>query len=151
MRRILLVLLSVLVLGGAAQAQQWAGVRTGYPLGVTVHYGTALQAFDLRISGRVVARGESVRFGVGVDALTTIVREGPVSAYIGAGPAFEVGSDDFLLDIHALVGGEFRFSEFQLDPLGVFVEGSLGGQINVSGGEADVPSVGAALGVNWHF
>ena len=64
MRRILLVLTALVLLGGAAQAQQWAGVRTGYPLGVTLHYGTSLDAFDLRISGRVVARGDSVRFGV---------------------------------------------------------------------------------------
>jgi hypothetical protein len=152
MRRTLLVLTTLLLLlGGAAQAQQWFGIRTGYPLGVTVHYGTSLQAFDLRVSGRIVARGESVRFGVGFDALSTIARQGPLSAYIGAGPAIEVGEDAFLLDVHALVGGEFRFVEFDLDPLGVFAEGSLGGQFNLSGGEAEVPSIGAAIGVNWHF
>lgn len=151
MRRMILVLTTVLLLGGAAQAQQWAGVRTGYPLGVTVHYGTSLDAFDLRISGRVVARGDRVRFGVAFDALSTVVRDGPVSAYIGAGPAFEIGSDEFVLDIHALVGGEFRFTEFELDQLGVFLEGSLGGQLDVTDGTAQVPSVGAALGVNWHF
>jgi hypothetical protein len=151
MRRILAVLTLVLVLGGAAHAQQWFGVRTGYPLGVTLHYGTALDAFDLRVSGRVVARGESVRLGVAVDALSTVQRNGPLSAYLGAGPALEIGSDDLILEVHALVGGEFRFSAFELDPLGVFVEGSLGGQVNLAGGDADVPSVGAALGVNWHF
>lgn len=151
MRRILLVLTALVLLGGAAQAQQWAGVRTGYPLGVTLHYGTSLDAFDLRISGRVVARGDSVRFGVGFDALSTFVREGPLSGYFGAGPAFEVGSDDFILEVHGLIGGEYRFTELELDPLGVFLEGSLGGEVNLSGGDADVPSVGAALGVNWHF
>jgi hypothetical protein len=147
----LLVLTTLLLVGGAAQAQQWLGVRTGYPLGVTVHYGTALQAFDLRVSGRVVARGDAVRFGVGFDALSSVAQEGPLRAYIGAGPALEVGADVLLLDVHALVGGELRFGEFGLDPLGVFVEGSLGGQLNLSGGEAEVPSIGAALGVNWHF
>jgi len=89
--------------------------------------------------------------GVAFDALSTIERDGPLSVYIGAGPALEIGADDLIVEVHALVGGEFRFTEFELDPLGVFVEGSLGGQVNLAGGDADVPSVGAALGVNWHF
>jgi hypothetical protein len=150
MRRFLIPL-AVFAFLGTVQAQQWVGVRTGYPLGVTLHYGTALPSFDLRVSGRVVARGESVRVGVAADALSTIQRDGPLSAYIGAGPALEIGSDDLILEVHALVGGELRFTEFELDALGVFVEGSLGGQVNLAGGDADVPSVGAALGVNWHF
>lgn len=150
MRR-LLIPLAVLAFFGAVQAQQWVGVRTGYPLGVTLHYGTALPSFDLRVSGRVVARGESVRFGVALDALTTVAQEGSLRGYVGAGPALEIGPDDLVLDVHALAGGELRFVELSLPELGVFAEASVGGQLDLSDGTAHVPSIGAALGVNWHF
>lgn len=153
MRALLLLLTTLFVLAGSATAQQWAGVRSGYPLGVTVHYGTPLDAFDLRVSGRVVADGGNVRIGVGLDVLRAFASEGPLTAYYGAGPALDIGGDDLVLDVHALLGGEFRFSDVQLDRLGVFLEGTLGGRISLGGVSANtrVPSVGAALGVNWHF
>jgi hypothetical protein len=151
MRRILTALTLLALLGGAAQAQQWIGLRSGYPLGVTLHYGTALETFDLRVSGRLVAGGDRVRLGVGVDALRTVLRDGPVVGYIGAGPAIELGDDTLVLDVRALAGGEFRFSAFDLDALGVFLEGSLGARFGVTSGTAEFPAVGAALGVNWRF
>jgi len=151
MRRVLTALTLLLLTAGTAQAQQWIGLRSGYPLGVTIHYGTALEAFDLRVSGRIVAGGDQVRLGLGVDALRTIAREGPLVGYIGAGPAVEIGDDTLVLDVHALAGGEFRFTALDLDALGLFLEGSLGARFGLSGGTAQVPAVGAALGVNWRF
>jgi hypothetical protein len=151
MRRVLTALTLVLLLAGTAQAQQWIGLRSGYPLGVTIHYGTALDAFDLRVSGRIVAGGDAVRLGLGVDALRTIAADGPLTGYVGAGPAIEIGDGTLVLDVHALAGGEFRFTALDLDALGVFIEGSLGARFGVSGGTAQVPAVGAALGVNWRF
>jgi hypothetical protein len=151
MRRVLTALTLLVLLGGAAHAQSWIGLRSGYPLGVTIHYGTPLEAFDLRVSGRVVAGGDRVRLGVGVDALRTVVRDGPLSGYVGAGPAVEIGDGTLVLDVHALAGGEFRFTALDLDALGVFVEGSLGARFDVTGGAAELPAFGAALGVNWRF
>lgn len=151
MRRVLTTLTVLLLLGGAAQAQQWIGLRSGYPLGVTLHYGTALASFDLRVSGRIVAGGDQVRLGLGVDALRMVARDGPLVGYVGAGPAVEVGAGTLVLDVHALAGGEFRFSAVDLDALGVFLEGSLGARFDVGGGAAELPAFGAALGVNWRF
>lgn len=153
MRASLLILSTLFVLAGSAHAQQWAGVRSGYPLGVTVHYGTPLDTFDLRVSGRVVSDGGNLRAGVGLDLLRAFASEGPLSAYYGAGPALDIGSDDLVLDVHVLLGGEFRFSDLELDPLGLFLEGSVGGRISLSGvgSNTRLPAAGAALGVNWHF
>lgn len=138
-----------------ASADNWFGVRTGYPLGVTLHYGieNALSnGFDLRVSGRIVARGGSARVGIGIDAMTTVVRERPFSVYVGAGPAIAFGNGGAWLDLHALGGAEFRFYDLGLSPLGIFVEATLGGSIGLGqGSPAEVPTFGAALGFNYHF
>lgn len=138
-----------------ASAQNWFGLRSGYPLGVTLHYGVddALSnGFDLRVSGRITASGGSARIGIGVDAMTTVAVEGPFSVYVGAGPALEFGNGGAWLDIHALAGGEIRFVDFGLEPLGLFVEATLGGAFGLgSGSQAQIPTFGAALGVNYHF
>ncbi len=159
LRSIRLVVLAaaflVLTVASSASAQNWFGVRSGYPLGVTLHYGidNALSnGFDLRVSGRITAHGGSARFGIGVDAMTTVAQEGPFSVYIGAGPAIEFGSGGAWLDIHALAGGEFRFVDFGLAPLGLFIEATLGGSFGLgSGATAQIPTFGAALGFNYHF
>lgn len=154
----LVALVAALVLvtaASSASAQNWFGVRSGYPLGVTLHYGmgNALSnGFDLRVSGRITAHGGSARFGIGVDAMGTVAREGPFSLYIGAGPALEFGSGGAWLDVHALAGGEFRFVDLGLAPLGLFLEATLGGSFGLgSGAAAQIPTFGAALGVNYHF
>jgi len=155
--RPLLILCALLTIGlfSSASAQNWFGVRSGYPLGVTLHYGiddALSNGFDLRVSGRVTASGGSARFGIGVDALTTVAAEGPFSVYLGAGPALEFGNGGAWLDIHALGGGEFRFVDFGLGQLGLFLEATLGGSFGLGAGSAaQIPTFGAALGVNWHF
>ncbi len=139
----------------SANAQNWFGVRTGYPLGVTLHYGIAnalSNGFDLRVSGRVVAHNGKARVGLGLDAITTVVAERPFNVYVGAGPAIEFGNGGAWLDIHALGGAEFRFVDLGLPDLGVFVEATLGGSIGLgSGAKAEVPTFGAALGFNYHL
>ena len=155
--RILTILtLAALVSGlSAASAQgNWFGVRSGYPLGVTLHYGVGnalSNGYDLRISGKLVVDNNGSRFGLGLDGMHTFAAAGPFSAYLGAGPSFEVGSGSSLLDLHALIGGEFRFSDFGLPQLGVFGEGTLGATIGLSNVSSRFPTFGAALGVNWHF
>lgn len=156
-RRTLLPLafVAMLALVANANAQNWFGVRSGYPLGVTLHYGVAnalSNGFDLRVSGRVTASGGSARFGIGVDAMTTVAAEGPFTVYVGAGPAIEFGNGGAWLDVHALGGGEFRFVDFGLAPLGLFLEATLGASFGLGSGAAtQVPTFGAALGVNYHF
>lgn len=148
------LLLTLLLLAGNAQAQNWFGVRSGYPLGVTLHYGIdngLSRGFDLRINGRVVARGGAVTVGVGVDALRDVTIEPPFSVYVGGGPSVAFGSGVFLLDVHGLVGAEFRFIDLGLPTLGLFIEGSIGAALNLSTGGATIPDFGAAVGVNFHF
>lgn len=153
MKRIILALVLALLAGSAAQAQNWFGLRSGYPLGVTLHYGiddALAPGTDLRINGRVVVRGSTAAVGIGVDALRTVAVERPFEVYVGGGPAIEIGSNIFL-DVHGLAGAEFRFTDVDLPELGVFVEGALGATIALSGGTSQVPDFGAAVGFNWHF
>lgn len=155
--RVLLTLIVAALVSGISSASakgDWFGVRTGYPLGVTLHYGIANalpNGFDLRVSGHVVAHNGQARIGLGLDAMHTIATAEPFSVYLGAGPAIEFGAGNAWLDLHGLLGGEFRFTDLGLPQLGMFVEGTLGGAIGLSNGSADVPTFGAALGVNYHF
>lgn len=150
----LALVLAALLIAGAASAQNWFGVRSGFPLGVTLHYGMAnalANGADLRISGRFVTGGTSTSFGVGADALWRVYADGPVRAYVGAGPTLEFGPGRADLGVQGLVGGEFRFSDFRLPQLGLFLEGSAGASISLSGGSARIPNFGAAVGFNWWF
>jgi hypothetical protein len=150
----LALVLTALLLIGAASAQNWFGVRSGYPLGATLHYGMSnalSRGADLRISGRLVSSGGNVAFGVGADAMLNVFADGPVTAYVGGGPALEFGAGRADLGVQGLVGGQFRFAQVGLAPLGVFLEGSVGGSISLSGGTARIPTFGAALGFNWYF
>lgn len=158
LRPLRVALATVLLVGalGTAGAQDWFGVRSGYPLGVTLHYGLggALSPdADLRLSGRVEVQGGETSFGIGVDAITDVEVEPPFTVYVGGGPALIAGGDDVLLEVHGLAGAEFRFTDLGLDPLGLFLEGTLGGRLSLSGNAANsrLPAGGAALGVNWHF
>ncbi|TVR91586.1 MAG: hypothetical protein EA416_09235 [Trueperaceae bacterium] len=143
-----------LLFAGNAAAQDWFGVRSGYPLGVTLHYGVgnALgNGADLRISGRLVASSGGVRFGLAADALLNVFVDGPIDAYVGAGPSIEFGPGRADLGVQGLVGGQFRFAQVGLPQLGVFAEGSVGASLSLSGGSARIPTFGAALGFNWFF
>ena len=151
---ILVLVLAALLLAGTSHAQNWFGVRSGYPLGVTLHYGMSNAiggGADLRISGRVVSGGGSTSFGVSADALWRVFADGPVRAYVGAGPTLEFGPGRADLGVQGLVGGEFRFRDLGLPQLGLFLEGSAGASISLSGGSARIPTFGAALGFNWWF
>ncbi len=147
-------LVVALYLFTSAQAQEnWFGVRTGYPLGVTLHYGIENgldNGFDLRISGNWRAYGNTVEVGIGLDGMNDIIQDGPLSIYLGGGPALDFGGGGALLDLHGLIGGEFRLSAGGLGSLGIFVEGSLGVSIGL-GRDSRIPSTGAAIGFNWHF
>lgn len=153
-RRVLpLALLLALVLG-SAQAQNWIGVRSGYPLGVTVHYGIAntfAPGTDGRVSANLRIRGGSVDFGVGFDVLKTVSVEPPFEVYVGGGPAIDIGSGGTVIDLHGLAGGEFLLSDLDLEELGVFAEISLGAGIGIGGRNSEIPRLGAAVGFNYYF
>lgn len=139
----------------SVQAQtNWFGLRSGYPLGVTLHYGieNALSnGFDLRVGANLRSRGNSsFDVGLGVDGLNTVVIERPFEVYVGGGPAIDFGSGGVLIDLHALAGAEFRFWDAGLSPLGLFAEATIGAAIG-AGRPSVIPSFGAGVGVNWHF
>jgi hypothetical protein len=151
-RCVALLILMSLVSFGQSQ-QNWFGVRTGYPLGITLHYGIENgldNGFDLRISGNLRAYGRNVEVGIGIDGMNDIIQDGPLSVYLGAGPALDFGGGGALLDLHGFIGGEFRLSGAGLSEFGIFVEGTLGASIGL-GRDSRAPSGGAAVGFNWHF
>lgn len=153
MKRLLFIAVMVMTASAAHAQDNWFGLRTGYPLGLTVHYGIENglnNGFDLRISGNLRAYGRNVEVGLGIDGMSDIIQDGPLSLYIGAGPSLDFGGGGALLDLHGLVGGEFRFSAAGLSQLGLFIEGTLGASIGI-GRDSRVPSGGAAIGFNWHF
>lgn len=148
-----LLILTLLALFGSAQAQNWIGLRTGYPLGVTIHYGIdggLSDDLDLRINANIRVRDDDVNFGVGADALSTLSVQDPFELYIGGGPAIDVGGGGVLVDVHGLVGGEFRLGDLELDPFGIFAELALGGAIGI-GRDSVIPTFGGAVGFNYHF
>ena len=140
---------------GTTHAQTWFGLRTGYPLGVTLHVGAedaVADVVDLRISGRFASIDGNARVGVAVDFLQTVSPGLPALIYVGGGPAISVGAGATYLDLHGLVGAEYRLVDVDLTALGLFAELSLGAEFSTSGsGNARFPAVGAALGFNWHF
>lgn len=156
--RIGLVLAVVLLASGiataSAQDNNWVGLRSGYPLGVTLHYGLKnglASGADLRVSGRVYVYGSVAHFGLGLDAMHNVYVDSPFSVYVGGGPALDVGSDGSWLDVHALAGSEFRFVDVGVPRLGIFAEGTLGALIGISNQPSKIPSFGLAVGVNYHF
>lgn len=153
MKRFFALMITTLLFTSVQAQQNWFGLRTGYPLGLTVHYGIENgldNGFDLRISGNLRAYGNNVEVGIGIDGMSDIVQDGPLSVYIGGGPALDFGGGGALLDLHGLIGGEFRFSAAGLSDLGIFIEGTLGASIGL-GRDSRVPSGRAAVGFNWHF
>ncbi|MEJ2668092.1 MAG: hypothetical protein P8Z81_13535 [Deinococcales bacterium] len=155
--RLLITLVAVVLAAGLATASaqdDWIGIRSGYPLGVTLHLGigNALgNGTDLRVSGRIEVHNNVARYGLGIDAMHDILYTSPFSVYIGAGPAIEFGSGSTWLDVHALAGSEFRFVPLGVPQLGLFLEGTVGALIGVSTAASESPSFGLALGVNYHF
>lgn len=149
------VCLSVLgLLLGSAHAQTWAGLRTGYPLGVTVHVGSEnaiAGTLDLRVSGRVESVDNAPRVGVSVDFMRSVGGTAPVDVYAGGGPSLSVGGGAAFFEVHGLLGGEYRFADIELEELGIFGELSLGAEIDMRRGGARLPTFGAAVGLNWHF
>lgn len=139
---------------GHANAQTWFGLRSGYPLGVTLHVGSqgALGGVaDLRVSGRLETIHGNTRVGVALDALRHVGAPLPLLVYVGGGPAVAVGGGSAFLEVHGLVGAEYRFIDVGLTALGIFGELSLGAEIDTGTGRARLPTVGAGLGFNWHF
>lgn len=154
LRRVIPLALLLMLVLGSAQAQNWVGLRTGYPLGVTVHYGIAdmiSPTTDGRISANLFVRGSDVNFGVAFDVLETIQVESPFQVYLGGGPAVEFGSGGGLFEVHGLAGGEFFLTDLDLEELSIFAEFSLGGAIGFGTRTSQIPTFGGAVGFNYHF
>lgn len=125
MRKLVLVLLAALVLGGAAYAQSgfYAALSAGYP-GAAVHFGVediGVEGLDARLNvGYAYIGGD---FAVGLDALYaidlgTMEMDAPIEVYVGGGVGYAGG-----IALKALVGGSYSLAEVTgVDGLGVFLE-----------------------------
>ena len=140
MRKLFVLLLAMVALGGMALAQgddaaatvtvddvvtenYWGGVSFGYP-GINGHFGVkdvfgpgidirANLGFNYIVSG----------FALGADALIDINLnvDAPLSLYAGGGPIVFFG-DDFEAGLELLAGLEYRLSDLDFDSGAVFFE-----------------------------
>lgn len=176
MRKFMITLLAIATLGAGsafAQSGMWAGVSTGYPFGVAVHFGMEdllSPGLDLRVS----ASGQFSGGGIGAFSYSTfgVMLEGDVlygldlgadpslNAYVGgglglgllnvSGPSF---SDSSLLwNVHGLFGAEYLFTP-QWGLFGEVHLGFGGGSFNYNGTPVNVGGFAPALriGGNYHF
>lgn len=179
MRKLLVIAASIFVLTmGAAFAQDddtaldvapdgdtWVGASTGYPFGLTAHYGlgNALgDGIDLRFNGQFSFAGSfgysAIGFNLGADALFNIpVEADDVKVYAGAGPklGFILASTNlgiggasaggFQLGAQGLAGAEYLVT----DDIGVFGELRVGLSYLSGFGIGFDPAL--FLGANYHF
>ncbi|MEX2541500.1 MAG: hypothetical protein WD314_06810 [Trueperaceae bacterium] len=149
-RRVIPVALLLMLLFGSTQAQNWIGVRSGFPWGANVHYGLG-DAFGAGSHGRVSLALRGSDFGVGFDFLNTLSVEPPFEIYVGGGPLLLIGGNGLLVDLHAFLGGEFVLSDLDLEELGIFAELGLGGGIGFGSRAHENATVRGALGFNYRF
>lgn len=152
MRKFLVSLLAVAVLGGGAafaQSGYWAGVSAGYP-GAALHFGleNVSPNLDVRINAGYNYIGTG-GFALGVDALYALpvdMGAAPIGVYAGGGLGLGIGSG-VSVGLNLFAGGEFRLVDAGLPEGGIFLEAgpSLGFSPSFNFG------VTARLGFNYHF
>ena len=151
MRKLVLVLLAALVMGGAAFAQSgfYAALSAGYP-GAAVHLGVedvGVEGLDARLNVGYAYIGGG--FSVGLDALYaidlgTMEMEVPIDVYVGGGVGATFTGE---FSLKALVGGSYSLTELTgVDGLGVFLEAGPTYTFGGGGINAD-----ARLGVAYGF
>lgn len=159
----LTLLLLIFVFFAQASAGSWFGVRSGYPLNITAHFGfenVLFTGIGIRASANLSQRqafldyidskSGSTSFGFGADALLPIVKQNPVSIYLGVGSTVNFAASKTLTDIHGLAGLEYRPDIPILNQLGIFTEATAAiGAINLT--EKSFQSLSWSLGVNWHL
>jgi len=161
MRKFLLMVLAAITLAsGAAFAQDdmmtdsssWAGVSTGFPFGLVLHYGLEdLIAEDIDLRGNLSAVtffGSFFFVNVGADALYQLnletVNDLPLDVYAGGGLNVGVGIGDgvsFTGSVRALGGAEYMFT----DTIGAF------GEVRIGVGVLQLFQPSLSVGVNYHF
>jgi hypothetical protein len=160
-RRLCIIAAIAAALLGSAWGQSWAGIRTGYPLGFSVHYGLENglgTGTDFRVSFNAYLReqtGNQLYVGLGLDVFTELQEKPPFSLYGGGGVSADIGPNVFnessaLIDVHGLLGGEFRLYDLELEQFGMFAELTLGAGIGVYRNSV-LPTFGGAVGFNYHF
>lgn len=171
MRRILVVLIVISAVGctGAAQSGNYAGVSTGFPLTVNLHFGVSdlfAPDTDLRLAGSIylfLLRGVTVN----ADVIRHFRADGSSSApYAGGGAGVgystavigNMRSGTLVWNVHGLAGYQHQYS----DNWGLFGELHLGvGRLTVrttdvrsdelSSVSSFAPSFAFRLGVNYFF
>jgi hypothetical protein len=159
--RLSLIAALSLALLGCASAESWVGIRTGYPLGLSLLYGMEDglgSGTDFRVSFNAYLReqtGNQLYVGLGLDVFTALQEKRPFSLYAGGGVSADIGPNVFnessaLIDVHGLLGGEFRLYDLELEQFGVFAELTLGAGFGVYRNSV-LPTFGGAVGFNYHF
>ena len=151
----------IVVSGSQTTSQTWFGLKTGYvnnvyPFGMSIHFGVDpvnISSPNFRISGNLRTRETGASFGIGIDAFGQLIDATPVNFYAGGGGAVQFENQSFLLDVHGLFGTEFRFIEYDLEELGLFLELSLGAALAIGSEipQPNIPFAGLAFGFNFHF
>ena len=138
-------------------SQNWFGVRLGYfnqsyPFGLALHFGVENpNGLDLRISGSLQRR-ERWSLGVGADVLRPFSEVRGLSVYGGAGGFLAFEGQAFLIDVHGLLGTQYRLVAANLEELGFFLEVNLGAALAVGGiPQPNVPHISALFGLNVYF
>jgi len=160
-RIVLIILLFTVFSNGYASS--WFGVRTGYPLNITAHYGLENIMFtgiNLRASANFSQRQAFMdyyngdkspsSFGIGLDGLLKIAESKPINIYLGTGATINFLDAKTITDLHLLAGLEFRPNVAILNQLGIFTEASGAyGLVNFT--EKSFQQLSWSFGVNWHL
>ena len=149
-----LLLLSTTALGQSRNfpaQDQWAGVSTGFPLGIVLHYGIndlVAEDFDARFNlSAVTFLGSQFYVSGGADALYVLgldTDDLPLDVYAGGGLNVGLGIGEgggFSVGARGIGGVELAVA----DQLGVFSELRLGLGFN------PIFRPELAIGVNYHF
>jgi len=162
-RLIVFLLVLAFAMLPTSYASSWFGVRTGYPLNISTHYGLENIMFtgiNLRASASISQRQAFMdyysgnkspnSFGIGLDGLLKVAESKPINIYLGAGATINFIDAKTISDLHLLAGLEFRPNVPILNQLGIFTEASAAyGLVNIS--EKSFQQLSWTLGVNWHL
>lgn len=158
MRKVLIALFAVMLIGGGSALAQdmdmgtnyWVGLSAGYP-GAAFHFGVEnltpnlAGRFNLGVSyfGSAIELGADALYTLPVDMGTT-----PATVYVGGGPDIGIGwAGGFAAGLNVFVGGEYLLTQANMGNAGVFAE--MGPAVRFA------PGFGAGfvgrLGFNYHF
>ncbi len=137
MRKILIALFAVAMIGGGSALAQdmgmgthyWVGLSGGYP-GAEAHFGVRDVAPNLSVRGNLGFGYFGYGFTVGADVLYALpvdTGDVPIEVYAGGGPTAAFGYNGGLaFGVNVFGGVEYRLGDVGFEPGGVFFEAGPG-------------------------